>query len=382
MKKKILLLGDPNSYWSIAFIKYVLLKLDAQVFVLSNHDGVGAYAKDYQNVGVKIISPEPCPTWIMDIPKVRVFAMRRKQIKAINQYAPFDVIINMFVHPSALRCSLSQKSRGTKVVAYFCGSDIIRANRFKSFILKHVLKKTDYAVMASSNVHDAFARQMNHKPVCKTTVIRLGLSVFQHIDRLLSTGEKEDYKQAFGIPSGKTTLCIGYSGSEAQNHLCVLEQISTLERDLKRKLYILLPITYGGSPEYAAQLERAVQCTGCDFQLIKEFMDSEAMAKLWLATDVFVNAQTTDGLSGSVLEALYAGANLLNAAWLQYREYDEWNIEHIRFSSYQEIPSQIACIMKKPHSASFFNKQILADKMSWQSCKEAWERLFSQMFVQ
>lgn len=134
-------------------------------------------------------------------------------------------------------------------------------------------------------------------------------------------------------------------------------------------------MTYGSTEKYITQVEVAAKEAGVKFIIFKEYMQHEIIAQLRLATDIFINAQTSDGLSGSVLETLYAGALLLNASWLHYVEYDIWGLKYSTFSRFEDLPGLLADVMHVPFVRRQENREILAGTMSWDQCKNAWDAL-------
>lgn len=270
---------------------------------------------------------------------------------------------------------ISQLSQCAIVVAYFCGSDIVRADGFTRILLKKQLSKTNYAVMASTNVQRAFMEKIGHLDGCKQTTIRLGISVFSNIDWEIAHSSIEKCKSNLGISTEKITICIGYNGSKNQNHLRVLEQIKMMPPGIKEKIIVLLPMTYASTEKYITQVEVVAKETGVKFIVFKEYMQHEIIAQLRLATDIFINAQTSDGLSGSILETLYAGALLLNASWLHYLEYDIWGLKYSTFSRFEDLPGLLANVINVPFVRNQENREILAGTMSWEQCKNAWDAL-------
>ncbi|MEG1884453.1 MAG: hypothetical protein RR224_12165 [Clostridia bacterium] len=374
---KVLVLGDPNSLWEKEFIQYVLLPMGVEVILQDNYNNGSLYHAFYAESGVAITPLKPIPNWIMKIAKFRGFMMNRQYKKALQPYAPFDVIINMFVSPTALRRAVSWRYAGARVYAYFCGSEIIRASMATCYRLKPCLKRVAGVVFASDSVHDAYMQKIGKLAGVRMATVRLGLSVLKCIDSMLQETRGEDHKSRLDLTADKTTICIGYNASAAQNHMLILTQIQRLPRELLDRLTLLLPMTYGGSDAYIAQVEKVVEGLGCDYKLFRHFMDHHEMAQLWLATDIFINAQSTDGLSGSVLEALYAGAVLLNASWLRYREYEAWGLEYVGYSHYEEIPDLLTHLGDCSQCEKSKNRSILQSQMSWEQCRTMWSNLLA-----
>lgn len=372
---KVLVLGNLNSIWAKEFAQYVLLPSGAEIFFQNNYNNSVTYADYYSESGVTVIPAAVVSSWIMKIPKIRAVSMMKHQKKILSEFAPFDVIIIMFVTPEHLATALSLKRKDTKVYAYFCGSDIIRASTLTCLRLRNKLKKTDQVVFASNSVQDAYLQKIGDNTKNHHSIIRLGLSNFNLIDSQLSEGGKISCKSAMSIEPDKITICIGYNGNKEQNHLPVLEQLKSLPRTLLSKVVLLLPMTYGGTQEYLADIENTVHKTGVEYRLFREYMNRHQIAQLRLATDILINAQDTDGLSGSVLEAMYAGVSLLSASWLRYKEYDEWGLKYTSFSKYGEISSLLSRAIQSIHESGTKNREILKDKMSWEKCRESWDSL-------
>lgn len=372
---RLLVLGSPDSIWTREFIEFVLKRPDRKICVLYDAQTKGEFAEFYESLGVEVIRTPSVSSIVMKIPKLRSIFMLKEYTNAARSSLPYDAVINMFVTPSALSCAIAQKRYGAIVVAYFCGSDIVRADGFTRILLKKYLSKTNYAVMASANVQRAFIAKIGHLNGCKQETIRLGISVFSNIDWEITHSSIEKCKINLGISSEKITICIGYNGSKNQNHLRVLEQIKMMPPDIKKKIIVLLPMTYASTEKYITEVEVVAKETGVKFIVFKEYMQHEIIAQFRLATDIFINAQTSDGLSGSVLETLYAGALLLNASWLHYIEYDIWGLKYSTFSRFEDLPGLLADVIHVPFVRHQENREILAGTMSWEQCKNAWDTL-------
>ncbi len=159
---KVLILGNLSSFWVKEFVQYVMLPLGAKVFLKENHYSGTDYYDYYNKARVKIIPFVPIPKWLMSIPKIRGFIMMHYQKKALSINAPFDVIINMFVSPEELSQAVSYKQKGTRVYAYFCGSDIIRCSKLSCLRLKSCIKRIDSVICASSSVQDAYSQKIGN----------------------------------------------------------------------------------------------------------------------------------------------------------------------------------------------------------------------------
>ena len=367
---RILVLGNSASRWQKEFIRNVLLPLEHEVYVFASR-GENPFKPFYHDNAVKVITPKPVSKMVMRIPKLRAEALLKNQITALRQYGPYDIIINMFVSESGLRCAKALRDKNTKVIAYFCGSDILRAKGYKLMLLKKELRIADKIFFASEQVYQEYRKKVDRMGDRVGQVIHLGISVFAEIDRI--RGPIATEKQILGIPDNLTSICIGYNANQAQQHLSALHQLQLLPAEQKEKLILLLPLTYGRRQEYIDELKQELTRSGFKYRLFESFMNDKEMAQLHCATDIFINAQLTDGLSASVLETLYAESTLLNASWLDYPEFQKWGIQYAAFSGFEELPELVLSVLEgKVTCDTKSNMEILNCQMTWEATRNQW----------
>lgn len=369
---KILVLGDPKSFWVSEYVKNVVSKIASTVYL---HDYFFNQNHEIQYsslTNVTILKFRTLPKIVKSLPGIRTHIIYFLMKKDININGPFDIIINMFVSKQILKLSKTIKTKKTIVYAYFCGSDILKATKHEIVCLNKYLKDVDKVVCASSNVMKAYMKKIGFHSTKPVTEIRLGISTFQYIYNTLVNIGKKKCKRLMNIDEEKKTICIGYNASQSQNHLQVLQQVSFLPRALLDKVTIILQLMYGGDIEYIKRIEDAALKINCEVIILKKYMDVVEISKLRVATDVFINSQDTDGLSASVLESIYAGASLINASWLDYNEFFEWGLKFRVFSKYDEIPNILIDTLLNTDESDDYNRDILNEYMSWHSCAKLW----------
>ena len=113
--------------------------------------------------------------------------------------------------------------------------------------------------------------------------------------------------------------------------------------------------------------------------LLKEMMPLEDVAKLRSATDIMIHGQTTDALSGSIREAVFAGAVLINPEWIKYREFERLGIEYIEYSSFDELSDVLEKIINKEIVINTEkNAELMFSEYSRDSVYEDWMRIFNE----
>lgn len=366
---RVLVLGNINSKWVKEYIEYVLLPLGHSVAVLGNVNNC-KYSDFYISHGIDIKNEVKASKIMGRIPFLRVISNSSRTVKG-NQWDTYDIIINMFVNHRDLRICRKVKSSSTKVVLYYAGSDLLRKSKLQLMMNRAIIPSPDAIVVGSSTLAEAMKQKYPHNTKYKT--IRFGISAFDNIEK---------YKSRNPSTQRGNSFCIGYSGVREHNHLDVIEIFNKLPSDLKESVKLVVPMTYTymATPDYIKEVKAKLDESGIIYDLPTEYMDNDAMAEMWSGISYFINAQTTDSLSASVLESLYAGAVLINAAWLEYPEYKEFGINYLKFSSYEELLDIITEILRqKTDYSNLVASENLKKYMSWKSAKENWSELFSRL---
>ena len=154
-------------------------------------------------------------------------------------------------------------------------------------------------------------------------VCNFGVDILEEIDQLQSEGNKE---RLIKCPEGSFVVTCGYNGTTAQQHLLIFEQIKKLPDTLKKRVYLCVPATYGLTDSYEEMLKEKLKEIGVEYVIIKNRLSETDLAKLRIETDVVINMQTSDSLSSSLLQHLYAGNVLLLGEWLPTDTYNEHGI--------------------------------------------------------
>ena len=136
---------------------------------------------------------------------------------------------------------------------------------------------------------------------------------------------------------------------------------------------------YGVPGGYADEVKKAAEECGISFIILEELYDLKNIAKLRVATDIIVHAQTTDALSGSIRECLYAGGVLLNPSWISYEEFDRLGIEYVKYDDFDEIASYIEKLIIGDIGMDIgHNIEALGEAFSWDAVKKDWMMIFNE----
>ena len=65
------------------------------------------------------------------------------------------------------------------------------------------------------------------------------------------------------------------------------------------------------------------------------------MAKLSLATDIYLQLRFTDALSASMQEQIYSGSIIIQGSWLEYDELDGVGLPILKINRMEELPERL-----------------------------------------
>lgn len=369
MQMRVFLIANTESVWTKEFIENVLLPEGCTVDMQKNTLGKGKFDDFYQGHNVSFVAPYEVAPFIMKIPRIRVWVSMYQRLLVLKKLKHYDRVIIIFVTPFEMECAkMVVSSKGT-VYPLFVGSDILRANKLKVHLLNYFLCQSKVSIVCETmNVLNGCRSKLSKK--LHYNHAGFGISMLKKIDEI----RNENAKMYLGISNSKITICIGYNGRTAQQHLKVLDVLKDLDEKIKSKLFLLLPLTYGSEKKYILKLKKKLSELKIEYRMFEQYL-GEDIAHIWLAADLFINAQTTDGMSKSVLECLYSGVFLLNAKWLDYPEFKMLGLKYETFNTFSQIPNIISRFVNGEITYTNSNMAIIKKSVSWNACRSIWGKL-------
>lgn len=374
---KVLMIGDADSLWMQRYIKYVSIPLGHQVEIITNKNE--KYADFYKSNNVCVHTAYKENNILFKVPKLRAAMLFLENMRLVGKIKS-DIVQVQFVNYSIARI-MARLNLNRKLILTYWGSDLLRGSDKQFSKATGTIEKANSIVVMTAEMKNRLLEIYGDKAKDKTQIIDMGISAFKNIDEAIKDkiGAK---KKLFGENFGdKTVITLGYNASEAQQHEKLLKELQNLPSNIKNKICVLLPMTYpDNKATYIKKIQELAENIGFRVLILTEFMNDEQIATLCAATDIFVNAQTTDALSTSMLEQLYSGSLVLNGSWLHYSFLDELGVYYEKFDSIDEICSQIEkTIDNLLQSRTECNHDLLANQCSWDSCKDRWENVYNNL---
>lgn len=377
----IVLIGNPDSFVIPKYIDEVLLYLnkDINISIVFPYPILYNRYKDYYNdKKITIIDTHTNNRILSYFSKVKIIHVLVKWLILYHRTRSLKKIDLICVHSvgfiSVVFACLIKRSSSLFFV--YWGSDLFRASKQTLLLIKPFLNFTDCLIFLTDSLFKKYSLEYG-VPRGKYDIIDFGISALSSIKNIkLSNGYKSNVKSFFGFPLNKLCVAIGYNGIPQQQHDSVVSVLMSLPDDIKKKLHLVFHFFNSQyETDYANSLITLLKKSKISYSFLTDFFDIETTAKLRLAADIFINSQTTDALSASLVEYLYAEAIVLSPVWLDYPELKKRNIFYITYDKFEDIYNIFFSILAdyslySKHAKN--NADLLYSMYSWESLRKRW----------
>lgn len=372
---RVLVIGNANSIWLKEYVKKIHIAKGAEVYLTAYNPINERFLKEYNKLGVNIVPLYSQNKLVDKISKAfNIFCFIRKNGKFLNcvdiQSPPHN---NQAIFLSHILKGVKAKKSIT-----FWGSDLMRINVSEARILSKILVLADKINISTEEMVSVFKSHYGNTFDSKLVSAKFGSLAFDAIDKIRDSLTKQECKAQFGLNSEKITVAVGHNGNKEQQHIKVLKELAYLDFDIKNKIELVFHVGYGLKDNYADEIAEEAKKTGISYVIIKDMLDLDDIAKLRNATDIIIHAQTTDALSGSIRECIYAGTVLINPTWINYEEFDNIGIQYFKYSEFSEINSMVSKLISGDICVDIHNNIKLMKIFSWESVSRDWESIFQR----
>ena len=269
------------------------------------------------------------------------------------------------------------KAKGVTYDITPLGSDILRSSRE---LLDEQAEGFDGCryIKAPGNLQEAISKAYGGRYDGKMKTVFWGQGDFETIDSV-KHGAVQAFRNGLHLRDGDITVCCGYNAFRAQQHIRILEALATLPEELKRRVSVLLPMTYPSDSAYVAEVKTVADKAGLRHKIFDSYMTAEDVAALRLTSDVVVNMQITDAFSGSLQGHLYAGGVLVIGDWLKYPMLDDIGAYYVttNFDALAEELRNVLTDLPEYKRRCEDNRDKLAGLTSWRAVTPAWAETYN-----
>jgi hypothetical protein len=314
------------------------------------------------------------------VPKLQyraVLALLKGRLRRLS--GDFDAVNIHFALPIYRYLAPELKRRSKKLVTSIWGSDFLRANSSALHDLWYTLNASD---IVTTNNPEILERMIAYYPCIsdRTRIVPFGLGSLDVIVHVQRSERLDESRRKLGIPSGKLVVTCGYNAIREQQHAMMIDALARLSVTAKSRFFLLIPMTYPDHHTYREEVKAAAEGAGIEYRILAEKMNAEDVARLRIVSDHVVNVQTTDSLSASIQEHLFAGSSMIVGKWLPYAVLERMGIHLHRV----EDGAAIASVLESAARSSKVRrvKPEYADKIydysSWSSNARRWLELYGR----
>jgi hypothetical protein len=275
------------------------------------------------------------------VPGLRHYAMltllrRRLALLPMN----FDAVNIHYADPIYRHLARTLKRHGKKLITTIWGSDFLRAGPSDLQDLGYTLDASDIVTLANPEI---LRRLIARYPGVsdRARVVRFGMKSLDVITGLQQSESREETRKKLGIPSGKVVVACGYNGKPAQRHIMIADAFAKLPPDVKSRLFALFPMRYNNDLTYLEEVKKSLESTRVEYRILEGEISFEDNCRIRVASDYVVNIQTTDMLSHSLQEHMFAGSSMIVGNWLPYGDFEEMGIPLQKVGSVEEISAAL-----------------------------------------
>lgn len=205
-----------------------------------------------------------------------------------------------------------------KIILSFWGSDLLRQSQTKLHLMRRLFQCADIITFETKEMAEIFQNRVGRNYYIKIKEVKFGLSILDLIDKI-TDNDIIRFCDQHKIDADKFIIVIGYNRIWQQQHLLVTESIKRCKLP-SDKIFIIFPWTYGYDDDnYKSKIVNEVEGI-YDYLFLTEKMEDYGIACLRKITDILVQVQTSDSLSATMLETLYAGKYVITGDWLPYND--------------------------------------------------------------
>lgn len=379
---KILVIGQTSSFWIKEYVVHALNPKEDEVYLLYDSHYGEKIKREYEEKNVHLIYTDKGFPILGRIPKIRTVINLYYHMFRLSKEKKFDVIefqgmptkkIIFFFERAILKFAKT-------IVCMYWGSDLLATPIKRVRYAEGTLQKADYIAFDSNNLRDKFHEVFGGVYDYKIADARLGTTIFDDLNAILEKRTREECKEYFGLSKTSKVVAIGYNGRKRQQHIEVLKELSKIKKEKMSDVTLLLHLGYGlESAEYRVEIEDYLKHNFENYKILDEFLDKEKTAMLRYAVDIFIHAQISDALAGSIKEYLYAGAILINPAWIDYSECKALGIKYWEYAEWNELPNLLEEVLKIDSKDVEKNRELLYDYFSWNAVKPEWDKIHGKM---
>ena len=360
-KLNLLFIGTYNS----EFVKQLCERLDKNRFNIDVFDLEGL--KLIRN-GEVIIEHKKSSFYIKKLNSIYDVWMGYKILKQLR--LKYDYLQIFYMRYEYMLFFRKIKQLSENIIVHVYGDDFY--GNSKNNLIKPMYNVAQKIAFTNPVVRDDFERHYKFSDPDKYVILNFGLEA---LDAIKAENSKDSNRTNNPFASEKkTVISVGTSTQTVEQHELIIGELLQLKIP-KDKIKFIFQLNYGPGLNEAATELLSKLSDKYETQIVTEYMDIHALAKLRLATDILISLRRSDQLSAAITENLYAKSIVITGAWLPYKTFKDLGLVFFEIDSIQDINSKLLYVFEnfeKVKSEIKTNSDIVYNNFNWNKIIEDW----------
>ena len=378
---KLLITGLIDSIYTYGYIKSLKkARPEYEIDVLDMN--ASAYSLYEKNEYVdRYFSVEKSNSLIEKIPKIRGIQKLRNATKLVKSIPEYDVLHVHYADSSWAMKIRIFAGKYRKLLMSIWGSDFYRTNTIDRQLQQSLFSLADLISFGNPNTMEDYKKVFSRIASKKLRLAYFGSPNIYEVRRIEDLDRSLVCKK-LGIPFDVVVVTIGYNNSPHQQHEKIIKSLELVKDRLPNNILLALPMTYGGNSVYRDNIVKLMNNSDFNHLVFPNFMQDEEVAMLRVASEIMIQVQTTDSLSSSMRESLYAGNVVITGDWLPYGILDEKGVFMLKVSSVEEVGEKLVYAVNNLDSLKEKckkNPEIIWELSSWEKNIQSWIDIYEEL---
>lgn len=242
------------------------------------------------------------------------------------------------------------------VILHVWGSDLLNDAGVESYKAQYeAIQRADFIIINTIEMTQYFLAKFGREFITK---IRNAYFVIDNemMDRIANADSallRKKFVERYGIDESKIIIEAGYNASIWQKHLEIIEQLNLLPEDLKAKIHVVIPMTYGlsdKSGKYLSDVKRAAENASFSNTVIDKYITTDEVLELIVSTEIKLNLRETDNLNTAMLESYCSDTIAVNGAWMPYGALRRIGIYYREIESIKHLKDEMEFLLRNLNS--------------------------------
>lgn len=301
------------------------------------------------------------------------------ELYSILQLLPqYDVIQTLWIEDIWTRYYKLIRSKCRKLNLHVGGSDLYRSSR-------NTLKKKEEIIEAADTITaetETTIADFLEKFPCAKDKMRLQFFGLNTIEYQISTVEQKEIRKRLGLTNNRVMITCGHNGTRQHRHHEIIQTINHLGEEVISQCFFVFPMTYGDNDgAYTDIIRKEVEEAEFQGKVLTDFMNAYDMACYAKVSDIMIHVITTDQLSSTMLEELYAGSVVITGRWLPYKMLEEKGLFFLSIYDVKELKDVLENVvlnLAEFKEKSLKNRMIIRELFSWDNVAAKWTHLWGK----